>query len=123
MSPLESVIRDFSSARVLVLGDLMLDRYTWGDTNRVSPEAPVLVLEADEEEIRLGGAGSVAMLARGLGARVSAAGVVGDDASGRVVQRLLRELGVDQNAVVVDEDRLTDLPPFSVPGVMRVWVG
>ena len=61
----------------------------------------MLVLEADEEEVRLGGAASVAMLARGLGAQVSVAGVLGDDASGRVLQKLLGELGVEHDDIVV----------------------
>ena len=60
--------------RLLVLGDLILDRYTWGDAERVSPEAPVLVLRADEEEVRPGGAASVAALLRGLDAEIVLAG-------------------------------------------------
>ena len=78
--------------RVLVIGDLMLDRYTWGDIERVSPEAPVLVLRAELEEVRLGGAASVASLLAGLGLSPVVAGVVGADAPGRIVRRLLAEL-------------------------------
>jgi D-beta-D-heptose 7-phosphate kinase / D-beta-D-heptose 1-phosphate adenosyltransferase len=70
----------------------MLDRYTWGNASRVSPEAPVLVLRAEEEEVRLGGAASVACLLRHLGARVTLAGVVGDDPGGRTVRRLMDEI-------------------------------
>jgi len=76
---------------MLVFGDLMLDRYTWGDAERVSPEAPVLVLQAENDEVRLGGAASVAALLAGLGARPLVAGVVGDDPEGRIIQRLLGE--------------------------------
>ena len=65
--------------RVLVLGDLMLDQYTWGRAERVSPEAPVLVMQAETCDVRLGGAGAVAGLLRGLDAEVLLAGVVGDD--------------------------------------------
>ena len=93
--------------RLLVVGDAMLDRYTWGDAERVSPEAPVLVLRADECEVRLGGAASVAVLLRGLEASVTLAGVIGDDASGRTVQRLLDEAGIDATPVVVDPSRPT----------------
>ena len=67
----------------------MLDRYTWGNAERVSPEAPVLVLRADTCEARLGGAASVAALLRGLDAQVTLAGVVGDDADGRLLRELL----------------------------------
>ena len=93
--------------RLLVVGDAMLDRYTWGDAERVSPEAPVLVLRVDECEVRLGGAASVAVLLRGLEASVTLAGVIGDDASGRTVQRLLAEARIDATPLVVDPSRPT----------------
>jgi len=91
----------------LVLGDLMLDRYTWGDAERVSPEAPVLVLRVETEEARLGGAASVAALLRGLEVEVDLAGVVGGDASGRVLRRLLREAAVDDAHVSGEDARRT----------------
>src|SRR3979490_3537666 len=69
--------------RVLVIGDLMLDRYVWGDAERISQEAPVILLHADKREERLGGASSVATMLRALGARVALAGVVGADAHRR----------------------------------------
>ena len=93
--------------RVLVLGDLILDRYTWGDAERVSPEAPVVVLKADTREARLGGAASVAGLLRGLDVEVALAGVVGDDAGGRVLRRLLDDAGIDDRLVLCDPDRPT----------------
>lgn len=95
------------SPRLLVLGDLILDRYTWGDAERVSPEAPVLVLRADAHEARLGGAASVAGLLRALDAEVVLAGVVGDDASGRVLRQLLAEAGIDDRLVLCDAQRPT----------------
>jgi D-beta-D-heptose 7-phosphate kinase / D-beta-D-heptose 1-phosphate adenosyltransferase len=93
--------------RVLVVGDLMLDRYVWGDAERVSQEAPVLLLHADRREERLGGAASVASMLRALGARVWVAGVVGADAGGQRVRRLLLEQGVDDESVLSDPDRPT----------------
>jgi len=93
--------------RILVLGDLILDRYTWGDAERVSPEAPVLVLRADAQEVRPGGAASVALLARGLDAQVSIAGVLGDDAAGEVVNELLDEAGIKRELVLDDPNRPT----------------
>jgi len=95
------------SLHLLVLGDLILDRYTWGDAERVSPEAPVLVLRANQCEVRLGGAASVASLLRGLGANVVLAGVLGDDADGRVLRRLLEESGIDTRFVLTDSHRPT----------------
>jgi D-beta-D-heptose 7-phosphate kinase/D-beta-D-heptose 1-phosphate adenosyltransferase len=93
--------------RVLVLGDLMLDRYVWGDAERISQEAPVILLRADQREERLGGASSVATLLRALGARVSLAGVVGTDVSARRVREMLDEQGIDHQAVVPDAGRPT----------------
>lgn len=93
--------------RILVIGDAMLDRYTWGQAERVSPEAPVLVLRTDEREVRLGGAASVAMLLAALEAHVSLASVIGDDHDGQTLRRLLDEAGVDTAHVLTDSDRPT----------------
>ncbi|MBC8874771.1 MAG: bifunctional heptose 7-phosphate kinase/heptose 1-phosphate adenyltransferase [Planctomycetes bacterium] len=95
------------AVKVLVVGDVILDRYTWGDAGRVSPEAPVLVLRAQDEEVRLGGAASVACLLRYLEARVTLAGVVGGDPSGRTVRRLLEEIDLDTDLLLNDTDRCT----------------
>ncbi len=86
--------------RVLVLGDLILDRYTWGNAERISQEAPVLVLRADKHEARLGGAASVCHLLRGLEAQVTLVGVLGDDDGGRQTRTLLSESGVDHHHVL-----------------------
>src|SRR5438876_2042156 len=93
--------------RVLVVGDLMLDRYVWGDAERISQEAPVILLHADKREERLGGASSVATMLRALGARVTLAGVVGADADADRVRQLLTDLGIDHEGVVSDSDRPT----------------
>jgi len=93
--------------RVLVLGDLILDRYTWGDAERVSQEAPVILLRADRREDRLGGAANVCQLLRGLEAEVTCAGVLGDDAAGQKVRRLLQAAGVDDAGVLTDRSRPT----------------
>ena len=79
------VLQNLGRPRVLVLGDLILDRYIWGDAERVSQEAPVILLQADRSETRLGGAANVAHLLRGLEAKVSLAGVVGNDRDGQEV--------------------------------------
>ena len=91
--------------RVLVVGDLMLDRYIWGDAARISQEAPVMLLQADRREERLGGASSVATLLRALDADVMLAGVVGADADGHRIRAMLDDLGVDHSAVVADAGR------------------
>jgi D-beta-D-heptose 7-phosphate kinase/D-beta-D-heptose 1-phosphate adenosyltransferase len=99
------LVQQFGQPRVLVVGDLMLDRYVWGDAERISQEAPVILLHADRREERLGGASSVAAMLRALGARVALAGVVGADADGARVRRMLLDLGIDHDAVLTVNDR------------------
>src|SRR5687767_6071973 len=85
----------------------MLDRYIWGDAARISQEAPVLLLQADRREERLGGASSVATMLRALGARVSLAGVVGADHDGDHIRQIMTDLGIDHEAVLTDKKRLS----------------
>jgi D-beta-D-heptose 7-phosphate kinase / D-beta-D-heptose 1-phosphate adenosyltransferase len=100
-------LRQLGRPMVLVIGDLILDRYTWGNSERVSPEAPVIVLQADVEEVRPGGAASVAALLRALEADVGLAGIVGADASGDTLCRLIRDADVEQGAVLQYRNRRT----------------
>ncbi len=104
---LEEIVRGFGSRRVAILGDLMLDRYVWGDVNRISPEAPVPVVEVTRDSVRFGGAANVAENVASLGASASVVGVVGADAAGRELLSLLRERGVDVSGVVELADRPT----------------
>src|SRR5438876_6318097 len=101
------LVQNLGQPRVLVVGDLMLDRYVWGDASRISQEAPVILLQADRREERLGGASSVATMLRALGAKVSLLGVVGGDADGGRVRQILHDLGIDDEAVVSDPGRPT----------------
>ena len=93
--------------RILVIGDLILDRYVWGDAERISQEAPVILLREDKQETRLGGAANVANMLRGLDAEVTLAGVVGNDPDGRLVAAELASAGVDCSALLADDDRPT----------------
>src|SRR5215470_13723790 len=99
------LVQNLGQPRVLVVGDLMLDRYVWGDAARISQEAPVMLLQADRREERLGGASSVASLLRALDAEVALAGVVGADADAERIRSMLNQLGVDHSAVVTDSSR------------------
>ena len=90
-----------------MIGDLILDRYIDGSANRVSPEAPVLVFEAQAERTLLGGACNVAANLQALGASASVMGVVGSDGAGRQLLELLKEEGIDTSAVFQDESRPT----------------
>jgi D-beta-D-heptose 7-phosphate kinase/D-beta-D-heptose 1-phosphate adenosyltransferase len=99
------LVQRLGQPRVLVVGDLMLDRYVWGDAERISQEAPVILLRADRREERLGGASSVATMLRALGARVALAGILGHDSDGRRMLQMLTDLGIDHEAVVTDTAR------------------
>ena len=102
-------VETLGEPNVLVVGDLILDRYIWGDAERISQEAPVPLLRADRREHRLGGAASVATMLRALGAKVRLAGVVGTDPEAIVVRRLLTDAGIDARLVVPLDDRPTTL--------------
>ncbi|HEX7077802.1 MAG TPA: D-glycero-beta-D-manno-heptose-7-phosphate kinase [Candidatus Eisenbacteria bacterium] len=103
-------VRAFRGRAVLVVGDVILDRYLWGRATRVSPEAPVLVVDVEREELRLGGAGNVADNVRALGATAHLFGVLGEDGAARDLGRLLADRGVDPAiGLVADAGRRTTL--------------
>lgn len=85
---------DLNAARILVVGDVMLDRYWFGEVNRISPEAPVPIVRVERREERLGGAANVARNAAALGAQVGLLGIVGQDEAGDSVERLLLNSGI-----------------------------
>jgi D-beta-D-heptose 7-phosphate kinase/D-beta-D-heptose 1-phosphate adenosyltransferase len=99
------LVQNLGQPRVLVVGDVMLDRYVWGDAARISQEAPVILLQADRREERLGGASSVATMLRALGARVALAGVIGPDCDGQHIRQMMTDLGIDHEAVVAEAGR------------------
>lgn len=107
MTDLIELVQTLGAPRVLVVGDVMLDRYVWGDAERISQEAPVILLRADKREERLGGASSVATMLQALGAKTSVLGVVGTDGDGFQARRILTNLGIDAEGVVADPDRPT----------------
>ena len=100
-------VATLGNPRILVVGDLILDRYVWGYAERISQEAPVPLLRADHREHRLGGAASVATMLRALEAEVALVGAVGVDAEAGLVRRLLRAMGIDDQSVLTLEDRPT----------------
>lgn len=104
---LASILGALPNTRILVVGDLILDRYADGKASRVSPEAPVLVFDFDSERYLLGGACNVAANLRELGASASVLGVVGDDGAGERLKALLHDADIDTQALVVDPTRPT----------------
>ena len=109
MDQLESIVDRFEGRRLVVVGDVILDRFIWGQVKRISPEAPVPVVEVERISDHLGGAANVAVNLRRLGARVSLVGVVGSDMAGRQVVRKLNEVGIEASGVVSDKTRPTTL--------------
>jgi rfaE bifunctional protein kinase chain/domain len=104
---LRSLIDGFAGKRILVIGDIVADEYLIGKPARISREAPVLILELDEERTLPGGATNVAVNARTLGAEVYLAGVVGDDAPGKRLRKALDDLGMHQEGLFTDPARPT----------------
>jgi D-beta-D-heptose 7-phosphate kinase / D-beta-D-heptose 1-phosphate adenosyltransferase len=103
------LVERFKRPRLAVVGDLMLDRYVFGDAERISPEAPVQILRADEDDTRLGGAGSVVNNLLALGADVAVFGVLGADDSGDHVMRDLKKAGARTAGVVRVKGRRTTI--------------
>ena len=104
---LRELVADFAGKRVLVIGDMVADEYLIGRPTRISREAPVLILELDEERTVPGGATNVAVNACTLGAEIFLAGVVGDDLPGQRLRRAISELGMHQEGLVTDVHRPT----------------
>lgn len=102
---LEKVIERFDSIRIMVIGDLMLDRYLWGKVERISPEAPVPVVALENETKRLGGAANVVNNISSLGAIPIPIGVLGRDNAGTDILSLLSDLGFTTDGILVDEVR------------------
>ncbi len=100
------IVKNFSNAKVLVVGDLILDKYLWGDVERISPEAPVPVVDVKKETVNLGGACNVAWNISALNGNVYIAGVVGHDENGKILHFLLEEKGINP-VLIKDKDRPT----------------
>ncbi|MGH9782209.1 MAG: bifunctional heptose 7-phosphate kinase/heptose 1-phosphate adenyltransferase [Candidatus Acidiferrales bacterium] len=103
------ILQRMRGRRLAVVGDWMLDRYVWGAANRISPEAPVPVVDFLDQSETLGGAGNVAANLAALGARVSAFGVAGRDEAAEALRRLLRDMRLPGKGIVEVRDRLTTL--------------
>ena len=110
----------FSKARIAVVGDLMLDRYTFGSVSRISPEAPVPVLEIESEQARLGGAANVGHNILGLGATPVMLGIVGDDTSGLILKGIFTDLGFPLEGVVTDATRPTTVKTRIIAGSQQM---
>ncbi|MCE5324533.1 PfkB family carbohydrate kinase [bacterium] len=102
-----AALKQFTGKRVLVLGDMMLDEHIWGNVNRISPEAPVMVVNAEDTSCMPGGAANTANNIRALGAQACVVGVVGDDEAGEKLKSTLSASGIDTSGLFVDKKRPT----------------
>ncbi len=106
-SVIELLTEKITHLRIAVIGDVMLDRYAYGEVRRISPEAPVPVTRVKRLTSVLGGAGNVAANLAGLGVQVYVAGMTGEDDHRRVLEKKLRELGVDYSGLIASPKRST----------------
>jgi D-beta-D-heptose 7-phosphate kinase/D-beta-D-heptose 1-phosphate adenosyltransferase len=103
----QKLLKAMRGRRVMVLGDVMLDEFLWGDVSRISPEAPVPVVEVKRQTFHLGGAGNVASNVRSLGGRAFLTGVIGKDVAGDKLRGAVVEAGIDDLLVPADRERPT----------------
>jgi D-beta-D-heptose 7-phosphate kinase/D-beta-D-heptose 1-phosphate adenosyltransferase len=115
-----ATLAKIQSTPILVVGDLILDRYVWGKVNRISPEAPVPVVEVVRTESRLGGAGNVVRNLFTIGAKASVCGLIGDDEDGRELMRLFEESGANTDGVVVDASRPTTVKTRVIAATQQI---
>jgi len=99
----------FPQTRILVVGDVIMDEFIWGDVSRISPEAPVPVVDVRHETKMLGGAANVIHNIASLGAKPVLCGVIGDDPTGREIVRAIEELGLASDGLVLEPDRPTSI--------------
>jgi rfaE bifunctional protein kinase chain/domain len=104
-----AVIENWRAKRIVIVGDVMLDEYLWGTVSRISPEAPVPVVEIKNQTVRPGGAANVAANIKALGAEPLLVGVVGSDPAARLLRDALKSQDIDDGGLVTDPDRPTTL--------------
>ncbi|MBN1143439.1 MAG: D-glycero-beta-D-manno-heptose-7-phosphate kinase [Bacteroidales bacterium] len=102
-----SLLKKFENLRVLIIGDVMVDSYLWGNVSRVSPEAPVPVVMRMYTENRLGGAANVALNVKSLGATPVMCSVIGKDDNGRAFKEMIRKLGMPEDGLIESPERIT----------------
>jgi len=103
----DKLFKNFSACKVGVIGDVMLDTYWWGHVERISPEAPVPVVLLDKRELRIGGAGNVALNLVSLGATTTIFSVIGEDDAGKALDSLMTEQGIDTSYIICSKTRRT----------------
>ncbi len=104
---IDKIFEAASGRRICIIGDIMLDRYMFGNVNRISPEAPVQVFDLKESKSKLGGAANVSLNIKSLGAEPYLIGVIGNDGAGRILKEGMKNLGQDTSGLITDPARPT----------------
>ncbi|NIJ55922.1 bifunctional heptose 7-phosphate kinase/heptose 1-phosphate adenyltransferase [Dyadobacter arcticus] len=117
---INQVFEAFNALRVLVIGDVMLDSYVWGKVERISPEAPVPVVNVQKREYRLGGAGNVLLNVQSLGAEAIICSIIGTDGAGDLLENSLYEKGLNCEGLIRSEDRITTIKERIIAGSQQV---
>lgn len=112
----ESLFAAFAGLKVLVIGDVMIDSYLWGRVDRISPEAPVPILQVDKREARLGGAANVALNVQALGAVPYLCSVIGNDLDGNNFLSLLNQNNLPSEGIYQSQDRITTIKHRIISG-------
>jgi D-glycero-beta-D-manno-heptose-7-phosphate kinase len=112
----DEIFSAFNGLKVLVIGDVMIDSYLWGKVDRISPEAPVPILNVQKREIRLGGAANVALNVQALGATPILCSIVGDDLDGKNFQQLLTDNKLEKEGVLLSDERITTIKHRIISG-------
>lgn len=120
MQSVSDLIDEFSRLKVLIIGDLMVDSYTWGKVSRISPEAPVPVVNVVRRESRLGGAGNVVLNIASLGAKPMICSVIGNDAPGRELQKIIQDSNLSIDGLIVESGRMTTVKERIIAGSQQV---
>ena len=114
------IIDAFQHLKVLIIGDVMIDSYIYGSTNRISPEAPVPIVQVRKKEKRLGGAANVALNIQALGAEPILCSIIGDDANGAEFIKLLHNQQISSDGIIRSENRITTVKQRVLAGSQQM---
>lgn len=117
---INEIFERFNELNVLIIGDVMIDAYTWGKVERISPEAPVPVVNVSHREMRLGGAGNVVLNVQAMGAKAIICSVVGSDSYGNELLNLLTEKGLSTEGIIQSPTRITTVKERIIAGSQQV---
>jgi D-glycero-beta-D-manno-heptose-7-phosphate kinase len=117
---IDEIFSSFKDQKILIIGDIMIDSYVWGNVERISPEAPVPVVQVRKKEKRLGGAGNVAKNILSMGAKPLLCSVIGDDMEGRYMIELMQERGIPSDGIIPSKSRITTVKERFISGSQHI---